>query len=139
MAALQRLTSRTFHRGGFLAGVSEHPERIPVGNQGVVLKRSMLRAADRIAQTRDIPAIVTGEALGRVSSQTLTNLNAIDRASETVVLRPLISWDKPDIIDMARRIDVAELAASIPEFCAAISSNRMRELNYRKWNLMKNT
>ena len=98
-------------------------ERIPVGNQGVVLKRSMLRAADRIAQTWDIPAIVTGEALGQVSSQTLTNLNAIDRASETVVLRPLISWDKPDIIDMARRIDVAELAASIPEFCAAISSN----------------
>jgi thiamine biosynthesis protein ThiI len=98
-------------------------ERVPVGNQGVVLKRSMLRVADRLAQRWDIPALVTGEALGQVSSQTLTNLNAIDRASETVVLRPLVSWDKPDIIDMARRIGVAELAASIPEFCAAISSN----------------
>lgn len=98
-------------------------ERIPVGNQGVILKRSMLRVADSLAQRWDIPALVTGEALGQVSSQTLTNLNAIDRASTTVVLRPLVSWDKPDIIDMARRIGVAELAASIPEFCAAISSN----------------
>jgi thiamine biosynthesis protein ThiI len=83
----------------------------------------MLRVADSLAQRWEIPALVTGEALGQVSSQTLTNLNAIDRASETVVLRPLVSWDKPDIIDMARRIGVAELAASIPEFCAAISSN----------------
>ncbi|MFA9274878.1 MAG: tRNA uracil 4-sulfurtransferase ThiI [Candidatus Aquirickettsiella gammari] len=98
-------------------------ERIPVGNQGVVLKRSMLRVADSLAQRWEIPALVTGEALGQVSSQTLTNLNAIDRASETVVLRPLVSWDKPDIIEMARRIGVAELAASIPEFCAAISTN----------------
>jgi thiamine biosynthesis protein ThiI len=98
-------------------------ERIPVGNQGVILKRTMLRVADSLAQRWEIPALVTGEALGQVSSQTLTNLNAIDRASETVVLRPLVSWDKPDIIDFARRIGVAELAASIPEFCAAISSN----------------
>ncbi len=98
-------------------------ERIPVGNQGVILKRSMLRVADSLAQRWDIPALVTGEALGQVSSQTLTNLNAIDRASTTVVLRPLVSWDKPDIIDMARRIGVAELAAAIPEFCAAISNN----------------
>lgn len=98
-------------------------ERIPVGNQGVVLKRSMLRVADSLAQRWEIPALVTGEALGQVSSQTLTNLNAIDRASETVVLRPLVSWDKPDIIELARHIGVAELATSIPEFCAAISSN----------------
>jgi thiamine biosynthesis protein ThiI len=107
-------------------------ERIPVGNQGVILKRSMLRVADSLAQRWEIPALVTGEALGQVSSQTLTNLNAIDRASETVVLRPLVSWDKPDIIDMARRIGVAELAASIPEFCAAISSNPNARVNLAK-------
>lgn len=112
-----------FFEVDFAAVLADILERIPVGNQGVVLKRSMLRVADSLAQRWEIPALVTGEALGQVSSQTLTNLNAIDRASETVVLRPLVSWDKPDIIDMARRIGVAELAASIPEFCAAISSN----------------
>ncbi|MBI3712704.1 MAG: tRNA 4-thiouridine(8) synthase ThiI [Burkholderiales bacterium] len=112
-----------FFEVNFALVLAQILERIPVGNQGVVLKRSMLRVADRLAQRWEIPALVTGEALGQVSSQTLTNLNAIDRASETVVLRPLVSWDKPDIIEMARRIGVAELAASIPEFCAAISSN----------------
>ncbi|MBC3875556.1 tRNA uracil 4-sulfurtransferase ThiI [Undibacterium flavidum] len=112
-----------FFEVNFAQVLAQILERIPVGNQGVVLKRSMLRVADSLAQRWEIPALVTGEALGQVSSQTLTNLNAIDRASETVVLRPLVSWDKPDIIDMARRIGVAELAASIPEFCAAISSN----------------
>lgn len=112
-----------FFEVNFAQVLAQILERIPVGNQGVVLKRSMLRVADSLAQRWEIPALVTGEALGQVSSQTLTNLNAIDRASETVVLRPLVSWDKPDIIEMARRIGVAELAASIPEFCAAISSN----------------
>ncbi len=112
-----------FFEVNFAQVLAQILERIPVGNQGVVLKRCMLRVADGLAQRWEIPALVTGEALGQVSSQTLTNLNAIDRASETVVLRPLVSWDKPDIIEMARRIGVAELAASIPEFCAAISSN----------------
>lgn len=112
-----------FFEVNFAQVLAQILERIPVGNQGVVLKRSMLRVADSLAQRWEIPALVTGEALGQVSSQTLTNLNAIDRASETVVLRPLVSWDKPDIIEMARRIGIAELAASIPEFCAAISSN----------------
>lgn len=112
-----------FFEVNFATVLADILERIPVGNQGVVLKRSMLRVADSLAQRWEIPALVTGEALGQVSSQTLTNLNAIDRASETVVLRPLVSWDKPDIIEMARRIGVADLAASIPEFCAAISRN----------------
>jgi thiamine biosynthesis protein ThiI len=112
-----------FFEVNFAQVLAQILERIPVGNQGVILKRCMLRVADSLAQRWDIPALVTGEALGQVSSQTLTNLNTIDRASETVVLRPLISWDKQDIIDMACDIGVAKLAASIPEFCAAISSN----------------
>ncbi len=103
-----------------LADIVEH---IPLGNQGVVLKRAMLQVADQLAQRMNVPALITGEALGQVASQTLSNLNVIDRASHTVVLRPLISWDKPDIIAQARKIGVAELAERIPEYCGAISNN----------------
>ena len=128
MAAILWNKYGSTHRVRFIAVDFSHVlidivEHIPLGNQGVVLKRSMLHVADQLAQRLDIPALVTGEALGQVASQTLSNLNVIDRASHTVVLRPLISWDKPDIIDQARVIGVAPLAERIPEYCGAISSN----------------
>ncbi len=112
-----------------LADIVQH---IPVGNQGVVLKRMMLRVADQLAQRAQIAALVTGEALGQVASQTLTNLNVIDRASQTVVLRPLIAWDKPDIIKEARRIGIATLAETIPEYCGAVSKNPTIKANLRQ-------
>ena len=49
-----------------------------------------------------IEALVTGEALGQVSSQTLTTLRHIDNVTDTLILRPLINWDKEDIINLAR-------------------------------------
>jgi thiamine biosynthesis protein ThiI len=112
-----------------LADIVQH---IPLGNQGVVLKRMMLRVADQLAQRLDIPALVTGEALGQVASQTLSNLQVIDRASQTVVLRPLVTWDKPDIIAQARRIGVATLAETIPEYCGSISKNPTIKANLRQ-------
>lgn len=90
---------------------------------GVVLKRMMVRAASRIAERFDIQAIVTGEALGQVSSQTLTNLRLIDKASDTLVLRPLITHDKEQIIAMAKAIGTDDIAKSMPEFCGVISKN----------------
>lgn len=90
---------------------------------GVVLKRMMVRAASRIAERFGIQAIVTGEALGQVSSQTLTNLRLIDEASESLVLRPLITHDKEQIITMAKEIGTDDIAKSMPEFCGVISKN----------------
>ncbi len=59
--------------------------------------------------------------MGQVSSQTLTNLNVIDRVTDKVILRPLITWDKPDIISEARRIGTLEFAETMPEYCGVIS------------------
>lgn len=112
-----------------LADIVQH---IPLGHQGVVLKRCMLRVASQLAERLDAPALVTGEALGQVASQTLSNLQVIDRASPTVVLRPLVAWDKPDIIAEARKIGVAELAERIPEYCGALSTNPSIKANLRK-------
>ncbi|OOF43278.1 tRNA 4-thiouridine(8) synthase ThiI [Rodentibacter trehalosifermentans] len=103
--------------------VGEILEKVDNGQMGVVLKRMMVRAASQIAARFNIEAIVTGEALGQVSSQTLTNLRLIDEASEALVLRPLISHDKEQIIATAKEIGTDDIAKSMPEFCGVISKN----------------
>ncbi|PAV01309.1 tRNA 4-thiouridine(8) synthase ThiI [Arsenophonus sp. ENCA] len=101
--------------------VSEILEKIDDGQMGVVLKRMMVRAASIIAERYGVQALVTGEALGQVSSQTLTNLRVIDNVTDTLILRPLISHDKENIINLAREIGTADFASNMPEFCGVIS------------------
>lgn len=86
----------------------------------VVLKRLMYRVASAIAIEREAHAIVTGEALGQVSSQTLMNLRAIEPASELPVFRPLIGFDKEEIIARARHIGTAALSEQVKEYCAIV-------------------
>ncbi|OCG38240.1 MULTISPECIES: tRNA uracil 4-sulfurtransferase ThiI [unclassified Gilliamella] len=101
--------------------VGEILEKIDDGQMGVILKRMMIRAASKIAQRYKVEALVTGEALGQVSSQTLTNLRLIDNASDTLILRPLITHDKETIINIARQIGTEDIAKTMPEFCGVIS------------------
>ncbi|TNH05183.1 tRNA 4-thiouridine(8) synthase ThiI [Testudinibacter sp. TR-2022] len=103
--------------------VAEILEKVDNGQMGVVLKRMMVRAASKVAERFGIQAIVTGEALGQVSSQTLTNLRLIDEASEALMLRPLITHDKEQIIELAKQIGTDDIAKSMPEFCGVISKN----------------
>jgi thiamine biosynthesis protein ThiI len=95
--------------------------KIDNGLMGVVLKRMMMRAASQVAEKLNIKALVTGESLGQVSSQTLTNLNVIDRVTETLILRPLIHIDKAEIIETSRLIGIHDFAAAMPEYCGVIS------------------
>lgn len=90
---------------------------------GVVLKRMMLRAANRVAWRLGLDALVTGEAIAQVASQTLPNLRVIDKASDLLVLRPLITTSKIDIINTARAIGTEGFASSMPEYCGIISVN----------------
>lgn len=103
--------------------VGEILEKVEDGQMGVVLKRMFVRAASQIAERYGVQALVTGEALGQVSSQTLTNLRLIDNVSDTLILRPLISHDKEHIIDLAREIGTADFARTIPEYCGVISKS----------------
>jgi tRNA uracil 4-sulfurtransferase len=89
--------------------------------RGVILKRMMMRVSSIIAKKIGVEALVTGESVGQVSSQTLTNLSVIDRVSETLILRPLIVSDKQDIIDESRRIGTIHFAETMPEYCGVIS------------------
>lgn len=93
----------------------EHPQ------MGVVLKRQFLRAASQIANIHNSQCLATGEALAQVASQTLPNLSLIDEVSSHLVLRPLITFQKNEIIDIAREIGTEEFSAKILEYCAVIS------------------
>ena len=83
----------------------------------VTLKVLMAKAAERIADARGIPALVTGDALGQVSSQTLPHLVAVSRAVEIPILRPLVGMGKEQIVDLARRVGTAEISARAREGC----------------------
>lgn len=101
--------------------VQEILEKVDNSHMGVVLKRMMLRAATTVAEQWDIPALVTGESVAQVSSQTLQNLVAIDSAVDKLVLRPLITMDKTDIIHLSQKIGTEPFAAAMPEYCGVIS------------------
>ncbi|UTW44295.1 tRNA 4-thiouridine(8) synthase ThiI [bacterium SCSIO 12696] len=101
--------------------VAEILEKVDNSQMGVTLKRMMLRAASQVASALNVDAVVTGEAVAQVSSQTLVNLSVIDKVTDTLVLRPLITTDKSDIIKTAREIGTEEFSASMPEYCGVIS------------------
>lgn len=103
--------------------VAELLSKVQNSYMGVILKRMMLRVADRLAAELDIDALVTGECVAQVSSQTLRNLSVIDQVTERLVLRPLIATDKEDIVRMAAQIGTEEFAANMPEYCGVISVN----------------
>lgn len=84
----------------------------------LVLKRLMYRVAESCAHRVGAHAIVTGESLGQVSSQTLSNLRAIEGAATLPILRPLISQDKNEIVALARHIGTETMCAGVTEYCA---------------------
>ncbi|HEX8543083.1 MAG TPA: tRNA uracil 4-sulfurtransferase ThiI [Pseudomonas sp.] len=98
-------------------------QKVDNSHMGVVLKRMMLRAASSIADRLEIDVLVTGEAISQVASQTLPNLSLIDAATDKLVLRPLITSHKQDIVDQAVEIGTADFAKHMPEYCGVISIN----------------
>lgn len=82
----------------------------------VLSKRFMIRVAEEIAGRENSRAIITGENLAQVSSQTLTNLANIQKATNLELIRPLLCYDKNEIIDFARNIGTFEISKG-PEIC----------------------
>jgi thiamine biosynthesis protein ThiI len=111
-------THPRLHALDFSAVLRDLREKARPSYSQVVLKRLMYRAASRIGAQLDAQAIITGEAVGQVSSQTLTNLRAIDPAAALPVFRPLLGFDKEEIIERARRIGTAGLSEQVREYCA---------------------
>ncbi|MCE9595482.1 MAG: tRNA 4-thiouridine(8) synthase ThiI [Planctomycetes bacterium] len=88
------------------------------GYRTVLYRRMMQRIASRLAEREEAQALVTGECLGQVASQTLENLTCIQAAATLPVIRPLVSFDKEETIRLARRIGTFELSAvQEPDCC----------------------
>jgi len=99
---------------------------------GVTLKRLMLLAAEKVANEMEIDALLTGESVAQVSSQTLRNLALIDQVTNKLILRPLATMNKPEIIDMASKIGTRRFAESMPEYCGVISKNPITHGSYKR-------
>ncbi|WP_195572722.1 tRNA uracil 4-sulfurtransferase ThiI [Paenibacillus sp. 1001270B_150601_E10] len=85
-----------------------------------LMRRSMLRIASMLADKRKALAIVTGDSLGQVASQTLGSMNVIGRATELPLLRPLITMDKEEIVQIAHQIDTFETSILPYEDCCTL-------------------
>ncbi len=99
---------------------------------GVTLKRLMLMAAEKIANEMEIDALLTGESVAQVSSQTLRNLALIDQVTNKLVLRPLATMNKPEIIRIADTIGTRRFAESMPEYCGVISKNPITHGSFKR-------
>ncbi len=89
----------------------------------VILKRFMYRAAEKIAGRINAEAIVTGESLGQVASQTLRNLYVSSKATKIQVFRPLIGFDKDEIIELSREIGTYSLSSLVKEYCGSFAEH----------------
>lgn len=94
--------------------------KIPAKYRILFYRRLMLRIAEKIAEKEDCYALVTGESLGQVSSQTLPNIRIIEEAVKIPVLRPLISWDKEEIIKLAEEIGTFHISIKPQEDCCTL-------------------
>jgi thiamine biosynthesis protein ThiI len=86
----------------------------------VFCKRMLLRYAERIAMNDEADAIIMGDSLGQVASQTLQNIRTVEQAISLPILRPLIGFDKEDIIKIAKEIGTYDLSILPSDSCSAV-------------------
>jgi tRNA uracil 4-sulfurtransferase len=91
----------------------------------LLYRRMMVRVAEEIAHLERARALVTGESLGQVASQTLENIAAVDAVATIPVLRPLIGMDKNEIMADARRIGTFDISTTAHEDCCTLFMPRM--------------
>ena len=86
----------------------------------LLYRRLMLKIAEKIAQKENCQALVTGESLGQVSSQTLPNIKIIESGIKIPILRPLIGFDKEEIINLAKKIRTFSISIKPQEDCCTL-------------------
>lgn len=104
----------------FTALQQEVHKQVPDNITMTSTRRMMMRLADQVREETGCQAIITGESLGQVASQTLESLAAINAVTHTPVLRPLIAVDKLDIIETAQQIDTYDISIRPYEDCCTI-------------------
>ena len=103
--------------GDVMQRITESPEPRYIC---IMCKRSMYRIAERFAEAHRAKAVITGESLGQVASQTLSNMFVLSSAIELPILRPLVGLDKVEIEDIAREISSYSITAKSTDGCTAV-------------------
>jgi thiamine biosynthesis protein ThiI len=104
----------------------------------VFCKRMMLRYAEYIAKKKYFDFIIMGDSLGQVASQTLTNMATIDNVVTIPILRPLIGFDKEEIIDIAKRIGTYELSIRNSVGCLAVPKKPATQATIQRLTSIEN-
>jgi len=108
---------------------------VPPPLRVIIYRRLMLRIAERIARDSRAKALVTGEAIGQVASQTLENLTVIAGATQMPILRPLVGMDKEEIVAEAIRIGTYEISIIPDQDCCQLFTPRSPETHARRWQV----
>jgi len=103
------------------------------GHELILFRRFMVRVAERIALQNGFKALVTGDSLGQVASQTLENIAQITKTVSIPIFQPLIAYDKQEIVDLAKKIGTYELSIeNYKDCCSIVSSNPRTKANTRR-------
>lgn len=92
----------------------------PEDEMTIISRRFMMRIAEKVAINRDYQALITGENLGQVASQTIYSMDVINRSVQLPILRPLVGMDKVDIIQWSKEIETYETSIQPFEDCCSI-------------------
>jgi len=95
----------------------------------VLMKRFFIKVSAKVAKKNKIKFLLTGESLGQVSSQTMSNLNTINLASKIEILRPLLFLDKQDIIDISKKEGFYDISTG-KEMCDALASGKPKTITH---------
>ena len=95
-------------------------DQCPHDELTIIMRRYMMKIAEKIAKENDCLALVTGESIGQVASQTMQSLAVTNEVCELPVMRPLIAFDKQDIVDISLKIGTYETSVLPYEDCCTI-------------------
>ncbi|MBQ3483936.1 MAG: tRNA 4-thiouridine(8) synthase ThiI [Clostridia bacterium] len=99
-------------------------EKCPEEYTTLIMRRFMMRIAERVARIENAEALITGESIGQVASQTMTALGTTDMVVNMPVFRPVIGFDKREIIDIAEKIGTMETSSLPYEDCCTVFTPR---------------
>lgn len=100
--------------------LSAFMDKCNIRNIYILWRRTMMRCAEKIAKKIDAEALITGDSLGQVASQTLDNIHTINKSVSIPVIRPLIGLNKADIIIASKKIGTHDIAV-LPSVCCSVS------------------
>ena len=92
-------------------------EQCPHEQLTIIMKRVMYKIAEKLAKQNGALGLVTGESIGQVSSQTMQSLMVIDENTDMPVYRPVIAFDKQEIVDISLKIDTYDISTQPYEDC----------------------